>query len=129
MSVTQLLQGTSIDICDATDLILALKTTLTSVRSSIDEYHAKWYKNVKDLADAVKVREWKPRTSIFQQHRNNVPSDDISEYYKRAVTIPLLDHLIVELQSRFDASSVNSLNGLVIIPSKIERLHPDDHGI
>ena len=53
-----------------------------------------------------------------QIHRPNHPSSDVSEYYRRAVTIPLVDHVITELNQRFD-SSLNVYHGLVIIPARL----------
>ena len=39
--------------------------------------------------------------NICQQHRNNVPSDAPEQYYLRTIIIPMLDHLISELERRF----------------------------
>ena len=38
---------------------------------------------------------------------------------KKVVTIPLLDHLTVEIEKRFDHSSISVYSGLVIMPSKM----------
>ena len=38
------------------------------------------------------------------------------------MTIPLLDHLIVEIERRFDHGSISVYSGLVIIPSKMVSL-------
>ena len=64
--------------------------------------------------------ECKPRTSNLQRNRNNIPSELISDYLKKVVTIPLLDHLTVE--RRFDHDSISVYGGLVIIPSKMVSL-------
>ena len=42
----------------------------------------------------------KPRLTGRQFFLENVPSDSVSEYYKRAMYYPFLDHLISELDSR-----------------------------
>ena len=67
----------------------------------------------------VGIEECKPRTSKLQRNRNNIPSESISDYFKKVVTIPLLDHLTVEIERRFDHTSISVYIGLVIIPSKM----------
>ena len=58
----------------------------------------------------------------MQRNRNNIPSESISDYFKKVVTIPLLDHLTVEIERRFDHGSISVYSGLVIIPSKMVSL-------
>ena len=38
---------------------------------------------------------------------------------KRVITIPILDHLNSDYKTRFEFNSVNSYNGLSIVPSKM----------
>ena len=40
-----------------------------------------------------------------QQHRDNVPAQTPSDYYKRAVAIPLLDHLQSEMKTYFNPTN------------------------
>ena len=42
-----------------------------------------------------------PRKCARQMQRNDVPATTPSEYYKRAVSMPMLDHLESEINSRF----------------------------
>ena len=58
----------------------------------------------------------------MQRNRNNIPSDSISDYLKKVVTIPLLDHLTVEIERRFDHGSISVYSGLVVILSKMVSL-------
>ena len=66
------------------------------------------YMSALEIATKVGVDESMPRISRGQQHRSNVPSSGPSEYYKRVLTIPTLDHLITEMDGRFhhDSASV-----------------------
>ena len=43
----------------------------------------------------------------------------ISDYFKKVVTIPLLDNSTVKIERRLDHTSISVYCGLVIIPSKI----------
>ena len=80
----------------------------------IDQYHDRWYKKVIELANKVDVIESKPRTCGRQVHRGNAPATSISEYYKRNITIPLIDHFNTELKNRFGAAITAAYSGLSI---------------
>jgi hypothetical protein len=59
-----------------------------------------------------------PRLASRQQHRQNIPAQDCSDYYRLNITIPLLDHLITELSARFDAvSSQHIIEFMRLLPS------------
>ena len=120
--VSQLLQGLAIDIADATHFIESLKNLICCKRNTVDTFHKKCYGHIVELACKVGIEKCKPWTSKLQRNRNNIPSESISDYFKKVVTIPLLDHLTVEIERRFDHGSISVYSGLVIIPSKMMSL-------
>ena len=122
LPITQLLQGPAIDIADATHLIESLKNFICCKRNTVDTFHKKCYSDIVEIACKVDIEECKPRTSKLQRDLNNIPSESISEYFKKVVTIPLLDHLTVETERRFDHGSISVYSGPVIIPSKMVSL-------
>lgn len=84
-----------------------------------------------------------PRTCTCgrQTHRPNVLSQTPSEFYRRTVAIPMLDHILSEINSRFSAHQKTALLGLFLIPSllvtktlevvtdtlrPVERMYSDD---
>ena len=72
------------------------------------------------MARNVGIDETTPRLASQQQHRNNVPAQDCSGYYRLNPTIPLLDHLITELAARLDtASSQHVIEFMCLLPSTI----------
>ena len=74
----------------------------------VDQFHGLIYKEALELACSVHVDESVPRFASRQQHRQNIPSDNAEEYYRCTLTIPMLDYLITQLDSRFDiATSLN----------------------
>ena len=119
LPVTELLQGPAIDVADSSHLIESLKSLIISIRSNVDQFHNNCYKSVLELAKKVKVGEIKPRNAAIQRNRNNIPSESVSDYFKKVVTMPLLDYLTTQLNERFDSASVMAYSGLVIIPSKM----------
>ena len=114
LPVTQLLQAKNNDILDGIELIQTLKNLVNTARNTIDYYHGQWYGKALNLAAEINVEVSLPRTCS-----RHVPASDASEYYKRTLTIPVLDHLNSDLETRFDVSSVNAIYGLSIIPSKM----------
>ena len=119
LPVTQLLQGKTIDIMDGIHLISSLKDHVTLMRNTIDDFHKSCCEEALDLAEEVDVSEWKPRTTEKRTARANTPYNSISDYYKKIVTIPLVDHLNSSLTARFDFGSVNIYKGLSIVTSKM----------
>ena len=110
LPVTQLLQAKNNDILDGIEFIQTLKNLVNTARNMIDY---QWYSEALTLAAEIKVDVSLPRTCS-----RDVPASDASEYYKHTLTIPVLDHLNSDLQTKFDVSSVNAIYGLSIIPSK-----------
>ena len=114
------LQGRYVDVVSAYNQISFVKTTLQCARDDIGAVHARIYETALEIATKVGVDESMPRVSRLQQHRANVPSSDPSEYYKRALTIPTLDHLITEMDERFHHDSASTVcQIMLILPSTL----------
>ena len=56
---------------------------------------------------------------VVVKHRSNVPADTPSQHYNRSISIPVLDHLLSEMMSRFTSNHQTALLGLSIVPSVI----------
>ena len=82
----------------------------------------KCYSDFDEFAWQIGIEECKAKASKFQSNRNNTLSESISDYFEKLVTIPLLDHLPVEIERRFDHVSISVYSGLVIIHSKMVSL-------
>ena len=50
-------------------------------------------------------------------HRANTPSETVTEYYKRTLTIPFLDHLKSEMSTRFTELHARAAIGIQLVPS------------
>ena len=71
------------------------------------------------MAENVGVLPSLPRTTQRQQHRTNPPADSVCEYYERVVTLPFLDHIIEQVNTRFSEGNLVSLDGFYAIPAKV----------
>ena len=59
-----------------------------------------------------------PRVVGILIHRSSTPAESVSDYYKKTITIPHLDHFMCELGYRFDSSKTGAIfNGFVIVPT------------
>ena len=82
--------------------------------------HPKIYREAIELAESVGVTESCPRISFVRLHHANPPADNISDYYKRILTIPMLDHLITELDMQFGKETISIiLECIQLMPSEI----------
>ncbi len=70
-----------------------------------------------------------PRRCGHQMHRANTPAETPSQYVKRVITTPLLDHLLVEMRSRFSMQQVVTLQELSLVPSIWVTLSLPDNNI
>ena len=118
LPVTQLLQSKSIDICDGLHLIESSKALVITRRQEVDEFHNKWYKKALIFTEKINIIETIPRIAGTQIHRSNTPAENMSDYYKKTIIIPLLHHLMCELDYRFDSSKTAKLIAIVHQPEK-----------
>ena len=74
------------------------------------------------MANIVDIEITTPRRCGRQTKRSNVPSATTDEYYKIGVSIPVIDHLITELEFRFSSVQVNGTQGMYLIPENLGML-------
>ena len=120
LPATLMLQTKTNDIYEGIKQIDALKYQAKKFREDVDTYHTGYYDEAVQIAAKVNVQPSKPRTCGRQVHRNNTPSDSISDYFKNSITIPLLEHVNNQLDMRFNDDSTIPYQGLGIIPSKFK---------
>ena len=116
-ALTRSLQTEDKDLISAVREIEAVITTLQDVRDNINKYHAEWYLTVEKLCEDVGTVPSIPRLCNRQIHRSNTPATTPSEYYCRTITIPLVDHLLCELKTRFGQHQKTVLLGVALIPT------------
>ena len=111
------LQGKWQDIARAYKDIKLVKESLSKARGSVDSFHRNWYEESCLLGLKVNVLPSVPRTNNRQTQRTNTPATSESEYYKRTISIPLLDHILSELDSQFHESSERVSMFMSLMPS------------
>ena len=117
LDATILLQSKKNDIADGLKVISSLIKLVKQYRRKVDTKHAEWYGEA--LSKKFDIAVKKLRTKKRQIHRAIQPATIASEYYKKSLTILLLDQLLNDLESRFSENSLTSYYGLYLLPSKI----------
>ena len=70
-----------------------------------------------EIASDYGVDPSSPRAAGRQQHHNNVPADTSSAYWKRAMYLPFLDHLVTEINEKLVVPLLG-LKAQLLIPGK-----------
>lgn len=105
------------------DIIQAVKEidteieTIQKIRDDIETYHDQWFTEIEKMCDITDTVPSIPRMCSHQTQRSNTPANSPSQYFICTVSIPLIDHLLSELNSRFCKHQSTLLLGLCIVPS------------
>ncbi|CAN7942376.1 unnamed protein product [Ixodes hexagonus] len=54
------------------------------------------------MAEAANMEIRTPRVTSRQRHRQNIPAIDAEDYFRLSLFLPFLDHLITQLDDRFE---------------------------
>ena len=117
--LTLQLQSVSLDAGKAREKVALLFLTINELLSDVDKVHEVYYDMAVELAEGGGVKPFKKRTGDRQMHRNNVPANSTPEYFKRAVTIPFLDQLVGQIQSRFSEGNLDAFDVMYALPSYV----------
>ena len=104
---------------DVSHLFNSLKIAILSECNTVDEYHDNYYSVILKIAKMVSINETNPHTAFFQKTVTMFPQNEYLIIFKNLLIIPKLDHLLTQLNIRFDSSFVMVYGGLVIIPAKM----------
>ena len=90
-----------LDIFEAFQRIDETIACLRGNRTNVEEFHSRCYVESKLVAEEIGSVEEQPRTVQRQKHRANALSESTEEFFKRNITIPFLDFLVSEMETRF----------------------------
>ncbi|KAL9960225.1 hypothetical protein ACROYT_G033653 [Oculina patagonica] len=109
------LQKREIDVYQAYNHIGDFKRDLQNIRGDIEKHCTDWYNMATTTVRKTDIEPSMSRVVGQQQHRSNVEAESPKEYYKRALTIPLQDHLISEMDSYFDPNNDAVMSSLLCV--------------
>ena len=111
------MQATTNDVIEAFGMVEDVRTTYTKLREQIDTSFGHVFEHAVRMAQAVHVEPSMLRITSLQKNRSNTPAETAQEYYRRNLAIPFVDHIIVQLESRFSCLSKQSASLLGLVPS------------
>ena len=94
-----MLQGQSINLIEAAKESKVVISVLREERNDQTVW-SKLFERAKELAAGCEIEPSVPRISAIQRNRANVPAVTPQQYWYRALYLPLVDHLIQELNDR-----------------------------
>ena len=115
--ITRCLQGKTVDLIKAFRDIEVIKQDYKVLRAGVNDEFQRIYEQAERLCRQVGAEPCMPRTAQKQSYRDNTPADNIQEYYRRTVAIPLLDCITSELETRFSAICYKASKLLFLVPS------------
>ena len=124
LSTTQILSK-SLQYRNAQDIVRGwnhVKIThkrVKEIRQDVDKHHVTWFSESTVMAEKVGEEPRIPWRCARQIQRNKVPATTPSEYYKRAISIPMVDHLESEMNSRLTELQSTAAKGMSIVPATL----------
>lgn len=134
--LTVKLQTVARDIALAYQEIAEVTTCIQHLRSNVEATFFQWFGEAERIATAAGFDVSMPRQCQRQTLRDNHPANNSESYFRASIAIPFLDHLLSELNSRFQHSKLaadvlslvpetllqNTVAGFNAIPEGLESL-------
>lgn len=117
--IVNALQSKSLDLFYCLKHVKVIKAVIGDHRSNADDIIINLLKD----AEEIGVELNPPRIVRRQQYRSNHPSEDVSDYWKRALLIPYLDSLICSLEERFSDDNLPAFSLLSLHPSNMLQIY------
>uniref|UniRef100_A0A8C2LXS1 THAP-type domain-containing protein n=1 Tax=Cricetulus griseus TaxID=10029 RepID=A0A8C2LXS1_CRIGR len=116
------LQGQTSDVFFAASSLTAVLHSLNKVMENIEVYHEFWFEEATNLAIKLDIQMKLPGN--FQRaQQGNLESQLTSEsYYKDALSVPTVEHIIQELKDIFSEQHLKALKCLPLVPSVMGQL-------
>ena len=94
-----------LDVYEASTNSNSVTDDLQDIRDNVKDIWSEWFDLAVSTAANVGVVPSIPRRTNQHQHCDNLPAQTPSDYYKRAVAIPFLDHLQSEMKTYFKTTN------------------------
>lgn len=116
------LQGQTSDVFFAASSLTAVLHSLNEVMENIEVYHEFWFEEATNLATKLDLPIKLPG-KFRRAQQGNLNSEVTPEnYYKEALSIPTVEHIIQELKDIFSEQHLRALKCLSLVPSVMGQL-------
>lgn len=113
--LTTRLQTPNQDIVQALMLVDHVQNALKGLR---DQYSEVWDSTL-TLAQEMEVEMTLPRAPPKSKQRSNAPASSAEDYYRRNMFLPLVDTLLVDMESRFSSQQQSAMKLSMIVPAHL----------
>lgn len=114
------LQGEAAEAHLAAVSFKAVTQSLKEVSENIDVYHEFWFDEAVNLATAMEIPVKVPRL-FFRKHQEEPGTIQPDAYYKENLSIPVVNHIIKEIDELFSDTHLKTLRCLSLVPAVIEQ--------
>lgn len=113
-------QGKAADAYFAATSLKAVLHSLKEVSDNIDVYNEFWNDEAINLATAMEIPVTVPR-AFLRKHQSEPGAIQPESYYKEHLSVPVVNHVIKELNELFSEDHLKALRCLSLIPAVIEQ--------
>lgn len=123
--VTKSLQAKTCNLADAYEDVTLAKECIKAARG--DKSWEKVWGQINQVAESINVTLVKPHTANVQRHRANTTGSthheqEPSDYYRINVFYPFIDHVVVELETRFSNKHEGLIAAQNLLPLYLPKL-------
>jgi hypothetical protein len=124
LPLSRLLQTVSLDLQSAATSVADVIAVLEDKRNNCLSLFDTIFDDAEIFIDAAEldVELSLPRLVKKQMNRPNYPATTPKEYYRRAIYLPLLDSITVDLKTRFQSETLDMFELTNLIPSNVVKL-------
>ena len=122
LSFKKSLQERSLDIVRALKRVTLGQSSL-DCKANVEQYSTTSVLRSVRIYEPLDIEVKKPR--IFRRHmKDNVEAECPEDYFRKSITVPLLDYALNEMKTRFTVLYARTALGLQLIASIIENIAP-----
>uniref|UniRef100_A0A8C5MJ10 THAP domain containing 12 n=1 Tax=Leptobrachium leishanense TaxID=445787 RepID=A0A8C5MJ10_9ANUR len=116
------LQGQTSDVFSAANSLTAVLHALNEVMENIEVYHEFWFEEATVLASKLDISVKLPGRFRRMQHTNVQQDLTPENFYKEALSMPTVQHIIQALKDIFSEQHLKALRCLSLVPSVMGQL-------
>lgn len=118
LPLSRFFQKKKIDLMAACDFLKDISKILDRKREKCEIKFAGLFQEICDIANDLDVTIKIPRLTNRQTKRANHPCENVEEYYRRSIYIPILDNVILDLKCRFPEETLKLYNLFILFPDQ-----------
>lgn len=125
--LSKIFQKKNLDLNAAANTIKDTLQILLKCRGNVRTQFSNIFKSCEELANIIDVELRMLRLCKQQKNRSNYPTNNVEDYYRMAIFIPLLDNVIDDLKTRFSPNTLELFQLPFFLPSNFLKISNDQN--